>query len=236
MNETSRYYDEHFSKRLKKRPTISKHILFNETIRRIEKSGVYASTTDKLKLLDVGCGAGHLIARLVRNPRLDCTGVDITEKVIEELRRIYQGAVFEIGDFSKPMEPEPLFDLVTAVEILEHIPYSQQELFIENIAKSLRPGGNLILTTPNLDRAHRIPRAFRNTQPVEDWVTMDRLQSLLSPWFDDIQLQTCIWYFPIRVIDALFKRVCYPFHVGMEQRLIENTGLGGHIIVTATRT
>lgn len=233
-NQLTPFYDKWFSRRIHSKPTISKRILFNEVNRCLEE---YLQTrqANRLDLLDIGCGAGHLISRLQNIPMLNITGVDITDHVIDTLKEIYPRAQFKKINFSEPQELHEEFDIATAVEILEHIPYSKQPTFIENIRKSLRPGSALILTTPNKERTHRIPKAFRNTQPVEDWLTIDELIDLLSPGFQPITLSTCIWYFPTRLIDMIFKRLLYPFHMGIEQRLLRDTRLGGHIVVKAIR-
>ena len=228
------YYDKWFWRRIHARPTISKRILFNEVLLRIKKN-LSKSSGDKCRILDVGCGAGHLISLLLGLKNVEITGIDITDKVIDTLKVLYPTAKFRKTNYSEPQDAEENFDIVTAVEIIEHIPYAKQSTFIENIQHSLKPGGILILTTPNKGRAHRIPNSFRNTQPIEDWLTIEQIKDLLNPGFDQIVIGTCIWYFPTRIIDMLFKRLFYPFHIKFEQDLLRRTKLGGHIVVTATR-
>jgi SAM-dependent methyltransferase len=190
---------------------------------------------NKFKLLDIGCGAGHFISCLQQRPNLNITGIDITDRVIDRLQELYPFAQFRKINFSQPQKMTDKFDIATAIEVIEHIPYSHQPIFIENIRKSLKPGALLILTTPNRERIHRIPKAFRNTQPVEDWLTINELKHLLQHGFNSITIETCIWYFPTRLIDMIFKRLFYPLHIGIEQTLLRNTRLGCHIVVKAKR-
>lgn len=229
------FYDRWFSERLDARPTISKRILFRE-VRLLIESFLDREPAKVFRLLDVGCGAGHLIDGLLRFDRLALSGVDITDSVIGKLKNRYPSVSFASINYAEPQpELKERFDLITAVEILEHIPYSSQSVFIHNLSRSLVPGGRLMLTTPDLDRAHRIPKAFQNTQPVEDWVNRARLEVLLDPFFEDIRFGSCILYFPNRVVDILFKRLLYPFHMGLEQTLIRNTAKGCHIVATAKK-
>lgn len=45
--------------------------------------------------------------------------------------------------------PEAHFDLVNAVEVLEHV--DEDGKFVENVARVLKPGGHFVMTTPNGD-------------------------------------------------------------------------------------
>jgi 2-polyprenyl-3-methyl-5-hydroxy-6-metoxy-1,4-benzoquinol methylase len=51
-------------------------------------------------------------------------------------------------DASNPLPFKEEFDVVVAAEVVEHI--VDTEAFLDNCADALRPGGVLILTTPNL--------------------------------------------------------------------------------------
>lgn len=231
--DTTEFYEKWFSVRLGGTPTISKRILFNEALLRVRRE--LAATSRRLDLLDVGCGAGHFVERLLALERVRVTGVDITADVLDCCRRRFPQATFQTRDFSAPQELEAAADVVTAVEVIEHVPYIQQPVFIANCAKVLRPGGMLVLTTPNADRREQIPAVHRNTQPVEDWLTPDQVQGLLAGAFADIELGSCIWFFPNRIVDALFKRICYPFHMTLEQRLLRATRRGCHLVACARR-
>jgi 2-polyprenyl-3-methyl-5-hydroxy-6-metoxy-1,4-benzoquinol methylase len=228
------YYERWFSRRISSRPTISKRILFNEGLRGLNEY-LREHPDKRCELLDIGCGAGHFISRLQHRPELNITGIDITDKVIDRLQELYPYAQFKKINFSEPQDMTYPYDIVTAIEVIEHIPYDKQSIFIENIRKSLKPGALLFLTTPNKGRIHRIPKAFRNTQPVEDWLTINELKNLLHRDFSPITIETCIWYFPTRLIDIIFKRLFYPLHMGIEQTLLRNTKLGCHIVVKAIR-
>ena len=45
--------------------------------------------------------------------------------------------------------PEAHFDVVTAIEVLEHV--DEDERFLQNVATVLKPGGMFLMTTPNGD-------------------------------------------------------------------------------------
>ena len=104
------------------------------------------------RALDVGCGAARLVVALARSG-FQVDGVDVADHVVEQSRRIAaeEGvpARFFVADFTKPDPrfPDETYDLVVCSEVLEHVePWRE---VVANIARVLKPGGLLVLTTPN---------------------------------------------------------------------------------------
>lgn len=103
--------------------------------------------------LDLGCGTGSLIAALRRRmPALESEGGDLFPDLMQlpdvRVRRV------DLNDPTLPW-PDASFDLVTLTEVVEHLDGCQR-LFRE-IARILRPGGWLVMSTPNiLNLASRI--------------------------------------------------------------------------------
>lgn len=98
-------------------------------------------------LFDVGCGSGNLIS-IMHNLGWDVTGVEPDEKAVKIIKEkigidIYKGYFEEIN------LPEKFFDAVTMRHFIEHV---QDPIFCINKAlKILKPGGKLVLITPNLE-------------------------------------------------------------------------------------
>jgi SAM-dependent methyltransferase len=230
--DTIKFYEQWFSNRVHSRPSISKRILFKEVLRRVMHFKRY-NPLKNLRILDVGCGAGHFISQLSALEDVHIKGIDITHDVLEGLRNRYPSVDFEQCNFSEKQPLKSEFDIITAIEVIEHVPYEKQAVFIENCWKSLKDNGMLVMTTPNKDRAHRIPINFQNTQPIEDWLGIQELHDILQNRFQKVIMETCIWYFPNRYMDALFKRLFYPFHMTLEQRILQRSKLGGNIIASS---
>jgi SAM-dependent methyltransferase len=81
-----------------------------------------AAVANSSRVLEVGCGPGHLSLRLAREHGLDVTGLDLDPAMIDHARanaeRRRRGAdrapAFVVGDAASPPFPDDSFDLVEA--------------------------------------------------------------------------------------------------------------------------
>lgn len=94
--------------------------------------------------LDFGCGAGRLTIALADH-FASCVGVDISEPMIEEARRIASAdnvrfAISDAPDLSQFADAS--FDLVLSHIVLQHVPEREAKLrYISEFVRVLRPGG-----------------------------------------------------------------------------------------------
>jgi SAM-dependent methyltransferase len=105
------------------------------------------------RVLDVGCGPGTLLGML--GDEHEAVGVDITEPQIDYARQVYGAPTRSFHACALQELPEEIepFDAVTAVELIEHLPPDLLEDTLGSAIARLRPGGLLVLTTPNYHSA-----------------------------------------------------------------------------------
>jgi 2-polyprenyl-6-hydroxyphenyl methylase / 3-demethylubiquinone-9 3-methyltransferase len=103
-----------------------------------------------LYALDVGCGGGLLCEPLARLGAA-VTGIDLTPESIEAASRHAQAAGlaidYRVAAAEELVAGQRQFDLVCAMEVVEHVP--DQEGFLHACAALVRPGGGLVLATLN---------------------------------------------------------------------------------------
>jgi 2-polyprenyl-3-methyl-5-hydroxy-6-metoxy-1,4-benzoquinol methylase len=104
-------------------------------------------TGKRLEILDVGCAQGTL-ALLLAERGHSLLAVDIRPQFLE-----YAASRYERGDVrfvcgnALEMEWEPRFDLIFANQLVEHVVFPFD--LVRRLAGGLKPGGRLVMTTPN---------------------------------------------------------------------------------------
>jgi 2-polyprenyl-3-methyl-5-hydroxy-6-metoxy-1,4-benzoquinol methylase len=94
------------------------------------------------RVLDAPCGAGALSLALARK------GFDVAAADLDAGARATLGERFRIADLNGSLPwPDATFDTVCSVEGIEHL--ENGFAFLREVRRVLRPGGVLLLTTPN---------------------------------------------------------------------------------------
>jgi len=99
------------------------------------------------RLLDVGCGAGILLAR-AKAQNFICEGVEICEALAKSAQERVGCKIHRafLGDLNLP---DNSFDIVTLYDLIEHLEDPVQE--IRHAYRLLHPGGIVFVLTPNND-------------------------------------------------------------------------------------
>lgn len=93
-------------------------------------------------LLDVGCGTGSVVARLLRKGLVGSgTGVDLLAERIEIARASHPGIAFEVADATQLPFDDASFDAVLAMTVFSSVPLAARHLLAAEIARVVRPGG-----------------------------------------------------------------------------------------------
>ncbi len=108
-------------------------------------------------IIDIGCGGG-ILAESLATSGARVTGIDMAEGplAVARLHQIESQAEVEYRQATAEelaAEQAGKFDVVTCLEMLEHVPDPSQ--VIQSCAELLRPGGNAFFSTIN-----RNPKAF----------------------------------------------------------------------------
>jgi SAM-dependent methyltransferase len=187
LGDTSRTLKLHFSGKLQTTRAWKNQV---EKVRFVERFATGG------RLLDVGCGDGRFLWALDPK-RWDRVGVEPVGPVVELVRSRFPEIQFILGDAFSPELPLASFDVITLWHSIEHF----QDPFgaLNAIGRLLRPGGKLIVSTPNF--AGWQAQFFR-----EHWYAFDAPRHLfyfspvaLNSLLQKAGLQVCGNYFFSRV-------------------------------------
>lgn len=106
------------------------------------------------RVLDYGCGSGYGAARIARSAG-HVTAVDVADDAIDYARTQFPADNLDFRTID-PLRPLPFgdgsFDTVLSFQVFEHV--ADTSHYLSEIRRVLRPGGQLVLVTP--DRSTRL--------------------------------------------------------------------------------
>ncbi|WP_216906505.1 class I SAM-dependent methyltransferase [Nocardia noduli] len=108
------------------------------------------------RVLDIGCGAGHYGAELLKRGAARFTGIDGSETLLDAARqRLGDDAILHCHDLEQPLTflADHSFDLAVMALVYHHVAARGQ--LLAEIRRVLRPGGRLLVST---------------THPTGDWI------------------------------------------------------------------
>ena len=117
----------------------------------------FAAVQPETRVLEVGCGAGHVLQRFEVAKR---TGIDLSTTMLDRARsRLGDGVELLRGSAELlPFEPAS-FDVVLCTEVLEHTQHPEQVL--RELTRVGTPDARIVVSIPNeanIDRAKRLIR------------------------------------------------------------------------------
>ena len=102
------------------------------------------------QIVDLGCGRGRLLHFFKELGYTHIQGVDISPEQVSLAKEIsadvVQANVLEFLEGAKRQ-----FDLITALDLVEHFSKPEVLRFLDGCFEALKPGGRLILQTPNAE-------------------------------------------------------------------------------------
>ncbi len=104
------------------------------------------------RILDFGCGWGHLLRQLWCSGYRNLEGVEVSESQYEVARTRAGGRVrlcrMDGREFLGAVVDK--YDLVILSDVIEHVPVEEANGLLVAIREGLRPGGIVVVRTPNM--------------------------------------------------------------------------------------
>lgn len=147
-----------------------------------------AEQASHLSVLDCATGKGYGAYIMAQNAE-KVIGIDLNPHSINIAKNSFQAQTnltFKLQDVFKLEELNEKFDLITAFEVIEHLPPHLTDKFIASLASALKPNGQLLLSTPNHDvvmksYVHLPSFHINNFKPTE-------LETILKKHFNKVEM------------------------------------------------
>lgn len=133
-------------------------------------------------VLDVGCAMGFLVEAL-RDRGVDAWGLDVSDYALEQVREDIEPYVWR-ASITEPLARD--YDLIVAIEVLEHLAAPDGELALDNICAH---AGDVVFSSSPVDLSEM---THLNVQPPEYWATqfarrgflrdLDFIGTTITPW------------------------------------------------------
>jgi SAM-dependent methyltransferase len=102
----------------------------------------------RASILDFGCGAGRMVRYLGQMADVDAHAIDINPELVKWCQKNLTAVTTSQNTDAPPMPlADASFDMVYSMSIFTHLPEDNTKAWLNDIARVLRPGGLLILTT-----------------------------------------------------------------------------------------
>jgi ubiquinone/menaquinone biosynthesis C-methylase UbiE len=101
----------------------------------------------KCKILDIGCWSGQFVGLLDQQYKI--VGIDIDKKVLEFAKSLYPHVKFVKASALNLPFRNKLFDIVTLLATIEHLPKRSEHKILKEIHRVLKPNGYLLISTMN---------------------------------------------------------------------------------------
>jgi SAM-dependent methyltransferase len=98
------------------------------------------------RVLDLGCGEGYGAA-LLATAAAEVIGLDYDARTVADASGRYRQARFIRANIAAPPFPDRSVDVIATLQVIEHVWNRRQ--FLGECLRVLRPGGLLLVTTPN---------------------------------------------------------------------------------------
>jgi ubiquinone/menaquinone biosynthesis C-methylase UbiE len=164
--------------------SLSHRLLLGSLFGRIA-ADIAAAAPDGARVLEVGCGPGHLSILLAREHGLDVTGIDLDPAMIQRARanadrpqdNTGHRPSFLVGDVASLAFPNRSFDLVVSTLSMHH--WANPTAGLAEIGRVLGPGGHALVWD---FRAGAVPLHGRLPDPVKQVVSSPLRMVAATPW------------------------------------------------------
>lgn len=151
------YYRNYLRERTERKKSYDKQ--YHRRLQLIEKY-----RRGKGKLLDIGCGGGFFL-KTAEERGWDPHGIDVVPGFVKFARDELQLKNVHCSSLEQSQYEKHFFDAIVLWDLIEHLPHPSA--FLKMINTLLRPGGFLVIWTPNANNAAWLKENWYGYQPLQ---------------------------------------------------------------------
>jgi ubiquinone/menaquinone biosynthesis C-methylase UbiE len=103
-----------------------------------------------VKILDIGCGRGEWLT-LLREQHIPAYGIDLDDGMLAACKEMDLEVACDDACHHLKQLPDESLIVVSAFHVAEHLSFEQLQTLVTEAIRVLKPGGLLILETPNTE-------------------------------------------------------------------------------------
>jgi len=143
------------------------------------------------KVLDIGCGIGWSCHEFSKSAD-QVVGIDLSPRLVNIASQIFHSENIEFknidvtsNDFQK-LQSES-FDIITMLDVFEHIPLQSRKMFISALNKLLKPGGIVFMACPSIYHQQFLKKNNpAGLQPVDEDISIDDVNEISKDMNGDV--------------------------------------------------
>jgi SAM-dependent methyltransferase len=125
------------------------------------------STQPPIKVLDIGCGHGHIHPFLLHSDvPLKLSAIDVATTVVEEARQLNPAVEYRVYNGERLPYEDESFDFAYTIAVMHHLPPPQWPAFLQEMRRVVRPGGMIAIFEHN--PINPLTRWIVHTCPIDE--------------------------------------------------------------------
>jgi 2-polyprenyl-3-methyl-5-hydroxy-6-metoxy-1,4-benzoquinol methylase len=170
-------------------------------------------------ILDLGCGNGEFLQLLSSLGYTNLAGIDLSEVQIETARQSGLKDVSVASALEFLVDRYDCYDLISALNLFEHLQKNEVLRLLELVRQSLRPRGRMLAITPNgLSPFSGATRYFDFSHETsftpQSWRQLAKLSGFSAPVFEDARafthgingwVRTSLWKILVFAFDTISR-------------------------------
>ena len=151
--------------------------------------GEYIPPCRDSTILEIGCSFGWFLHYLDERGYPNILGIDSDSEKIDIIKKFGVNKAENIDAFVFLKDKKEYYDLVVVTYVLEHIPKDKIFEFLNLIYESLKKGGKIIVTVPNMESPLNLRIRYLDFTHELSFTVNSLLYVLYYSNFDDLKIQ-----------------------------------------------